>query len=167
MLTGRRIPMRHLFKVVLPVVICAFFIPNLATGLTNAQEVFIKFRKDANLSEINSLTKELGLTRVKSHPEINVDVFRLSEDQSVSEVVQVCSNVSFIEYIEPTHGVRTFSEETAPEPTPEPVMAQQAEAADFKNGELIIKFKTAFGEIAANDVLTTAGIQIQKRFNEI
>lgn len=160
--------MRHFFKFVLSLVVCALLIPNFATGLTNAQEVFIKFRKDASPSEIDSLIKEFGLTKVKSHPEINVTVFKLSEEQSVSEVVRLCSNVSFIEYIEPTQSVHTFPEEEAgPEAAPEPVMAQQAETADFKAGELIVKFKTEIGEISASDVLTNAGIQIQKRYNEI
>ncbi len=162
--------MRDLFKLVLVLTICAIIAPNFATGLTNAQEVFIKFRKDASPSEIDSLTKELGLTKIKSHPEINVDVFKLSSEQSVSEVVKLCSNISFIEYIEPTQSVRAFPEEAAESPTtpePEPAMAQQAETADFRAGELIVKFKTEIGEVSVNDVLTNAGIQIQKRYDEI
>ena len=105
--------MRHFFKAVLPFVICALIIPGFVNGLTNAQEVFIKFKKDANPSEIESFTKEFGLTKVKSNPEIGVNVFRIPNDQNVAEVIRLCSNKAFIEYIEPTQTVRALAEEKA------------------------------------------------------
>jgi len=161
--------MRHFFKAVLLLVFCALISPGFVAGLTNTQEVFIKFKKDASPSEIDSFTEQLGLTKVKSQPGINVSVFRLPAGQNVEEVVKLCSNSSFVEYVEPTQSVQAFAGEEAPaaQPAPEPVMAQQAETADFKQGELIIKFKEAVGDAAISDVLTNAGIRVQERINEI
>ena len=49
-----------------------------AANNERAGKVLIKFNEDVSLEKINSFTKELGLVKVKTFDEINVQVFRIS-----------------------------------------------------------------------------------------
>ncbi len=106
------------------------------TAATNerAGKVLIKFNEDVSSEQISSLTKELGLVKVKTFAEINVQVFRISSDYSVEEIIKFCSNASIVKYAEPTAEVRAFSNEASPEASnPEPVMAVQAQLAEHRS----------------------------------
>ncbi|MFQ5751059.1 MAG: S8 family peptidase [bacterium] len=142
------------------------FIILAASEKVPQKEVFIKFVPEAKINQIDSLTSALGLTKVKSLKEINVDVYRISSNYSVNEVVQLCSNLPYVIYAEPTAEVRAFSipeKETPPE-----VVAQvPAEVPEFKPGEVIIKFKSVVSAQSINTTLSNVGIQIVKRFDEI
>jgi len=56
------------------------------TAATNerAGKVLIKFNEDVSLEKINSLIKELGLVKVKTFDEINVQVF-FSQDRNLCD----------------------------------------------------------------------------------
>ena len=47
------------------------------------KEVIIKFNKYVNSEQINSFTNELGLVKVKTFEDIDVQVFSISSDYSV------------------------------------------------------------------------------------
>ncbi len=145
--------------------LCLIAQPSVAE---QSNEVMIKFKADAATATIDSLTTSLGLVKVKSIEEIRVDVFRVPAGQSVSQVVQVCSNVAFVEYAEPNQTARALAIEETAEPTEAaPAPAIQAEPADYKPGEVIIKFKSGFPAENATQALSEFGIQIVKRFDEI
>ena len=76
--------------------VSAFWL-NAATN-ERAGKVLIKVNEDVSLEKINSFTKELGLVKVKTFDEINVQVFRISSDYSVEEVIKLCSNASIVKY---------------------------------------------------------------------
>ncbi|RMF67578.1 MAG: subtilase, partial [Calditrichaeota bacterium] len=59
---------------------------------------------------------------------------------------------------------RAFSAEEAHAKAPLPT---QAQVADFKPGEVLIKFKRTVGQPQITSVLTSAGIQITQAFNEV
>jgi len=139
------------------------------TAATNerAGKVLIKFNEDVSLEKINSLTKELGLVKVKTFDEINVQVFTISSDYSVEEVIKFCSNSSIVKYAEPTAEYRAFSSKTSPEASnPEPAMAAQAQLAEHKPGEVIIKFKNIADEEVVR-TLSNVGITVLKQFGTL
>ncbi len=144
-------------------------------GLTTASlshaesqnEVMIKFKKGVEAAQVDSLTSSLGLVKVKSIDAINVDVFRVPQEQSVSEVAKLCSRLTFVEYAEPSQQVRAFAAEEPPATEAEAALAVQAEPAEYRPGEVIIKFKSDFSQQQANAVLSSVGIQVVKRFDEI
>ncbi len=130
--------------------------------------VLIKFSENARPDQIDSLTTALGLEKVKSFDEIKVDVFEIKSQYSMSEVIRLCSAAAFVEYAEPSQAARAFAveEPVAAAPAEEP-LAVQAETAEFKPGEVIIKFKSGVSDLAAASLLSEVGIQVRKRFAEI
>ncbi|MFQ5648313.1 MAG: S8 family peptidase [bacterium] len=149
-------------------VLCSAVLQVPSFGREKTDEVMIKFKEGATVSEIDSFTSSLGLVKVRSIDEISVDVFRVAEDQSVMEVVKLCSNVGFVEYAEPTQTVRALAAEEPPvESSAEPALAVQAETAEFMPGEVIIKFKTDQAPRSVDNLLSSVGIQVVKRFDEI
>lgn len=139
------------------------------TAATNerAGKVLIKFNEDVSLEKINSFTKELGLVKVKTFDEINVQVFRISSDYSVEEVIKLCSNASIVKYAEPSAEVRAFSNEASLEASnPETVVAAQAQLAEHRSGEVIVKFKNIATEEVAR-TLSNVGITILEQFDNL
>ncbi|MFQ5824223.1 MAG: S8 family peptidase [bacterium] len=152
-------------------VFIALFVLN-ASESESQKEVLIKFRQQAHISQIDSLTMALGLTKVKSFKEINVDVFKISSEYSVNEVVSICTNLPFIEYAEPTAAVRAFSIETETSETSSEVIAKaqaqkQAKVAQFKPAEVLIKFKDTVATASINQILSNVGLSIHKSYEEI
>lgn len=154
-------------KVVLLILTVGLISAFWLTAATNerAGDVLIKFNEDVSLEQVSSLTKELGLIKVKTFDEINVQVFKISSDYSVEEVIKLCSNASIVKYAEPTAEVRAFSKEASPETSnPEPVMAAQAQLAEHRPGEVIIKFKNIATEEVAR-TLSNAGLTVLHQFD--
>ncbi|MFQ5863678.1 MAG: S8 family peptidase [bacterium] len=167
--------MRLNFKTVLLVLTIGVLTAILVLSASESEkqkEVLIKFRAHAQNSQIDSLSRTLGLTKIKSFKEINVDVFKISSDYSVNEIVTICSNLPFIEYAEPTAEYRAFSTETkSSESSSEPKAAapaqKQAKVAEFKPGEVLIKFKTTVPDITINQLLSDVGLSIDKKYANI
>lgn len=152
--------------VILCFVIAAFF---MAVSENSPQkEVLIKFVPEVNTIQVDSLTSALGLQKVKTIQEINVNVYEISSEYSVQEVVQVCSNLPYVVYAEPTAKVRAFSiTETPEESQPEPALQAQAKVAEYKKGEVIVKFKAQVSDEVVSHALTSVGLQVQKKYNAI
>jgi len=136
-----------------------------ATGVENANQVMIKFNAQANVQEVDSLVSTLGLSKVNSLEDIKVEVFEVSSDYSVQDVVQICSNVSFIEYVEPSALARLRS--APPEASPAPATAVQAEVAEYVTGEVIVKFKKDVGSTTISSVISNVGFHIAERYDKI
>lgn len=140
----------------MPLLLLSFFL-FLATSVNQDKEILIKFKPSASAEMQDSLAKSLGLEHVKSLDAIQVQKFRITSEQSVTEIVQLCSNVSFIEYAEATQAVRAM-EAGAPsaQPEPEPI-ARQAELPAYKPGEFIVKFKPTADQGRLQSVLEEGG----------
>ncbi len=139
----------------------SYFVANSET--TSGKEVLIKFSPQVSQHQIDSLTTALGLTKVKSFQEINVDVYQISSDYSVAQVVQFASNSPYVVYAEPTAEMRALSTETTE--TVQAAVASstaQARVPEYKEGEIIVKFKSDVPDVTINSVLTAAGIRIRK-----
>jgi subtilisin family serine protease len=146
-------------------IVCVFL---MAFEKQPLKEIFSKFQPEVKADQVDSLTSALGLTKVKSISEINVDVFKISSNMSVSEVVQVCSTLPFVVYAEPSAAVRTFASPVAsPRLNPSPAFQPQAQTAEFRPGEVIVKFRTGIQTAQATNTLSTVGIQVADRYNEI
>jgi subtilisin family serine protease len=167
--------MRLIFRTVLGVLLIAIltfiFVLN-ASESEKQKEVLIKFSSYAQNSQIDSLTSALGLSKIKSFKEINVDVFKISSEYSVNEVVQLSSSLPFVEYAEPTAEYRAFSIETEPsgtssEPTASGQAQPQAQVAQYKSGEVLIKFKDTVSTASINQLFSNVGLTIQKRYDHI
>ena len=163
--------MHHKIKILLSI----FFVGLLSTILfmgtsekVTPKEVVIKFSSQATNFQVDSLSNALGLSKIKSIKEIQVDVFKISSDYSVSEVVQMCSSLPYVVYAEPTAQSRASSIAEQPvESNPRPFSPVPAQVAEFKKGEIIIKFKSQVGVQTINTALANAGIEIAKLFNEV
>ncbi|MCG8606413.1 S8 family serine peptidase, partial [bacterium] len=132
------------------------------------KEIFIKFQPEVKPDQVDSLTSALGLTKVKSIDEIDVDVFKVSSSMSVNEVVQICSTLPFVIYAEPSAAVRTFASPVASRsPNPAPTFQPQAQTAEFRPGEVIVKFRTGIQAQEVTSTLSNVGIQVAERYNEI
>jgi len=139
------------------------------TAATNerAGKVLIKFNEDVSLEKINSLTKELGLVKVKTFDEINVQVFSISSEYSVEEIIKLCSNSAIVKYAEPSAEYKAFSSKNSPEASnAEPVIAAQAQLAEHKPGEVIIKFKNIANEEVVR-TLSNVGITVLKQYDAL
>lgn len=166
-----RFNLKTVLVVLIMLLICAFFVL-AASKNERPREVLIKFNSQVHNSQIDSLTAALGLTKINSFSEINVDVFQISSQYSVNDVIQICSTLPYVEYAEPTATVRAFSIEAKPtETAPLPAVAtktqQKAQVAEFKQGEVLIKFRTTITQESINQTLSSVGISIAKRYDDI
>lgn len=131
-----------------------------ATSSNNSNnQVLIKFRPSANEMQIDSLTSTLGLTREKKIEDINVDVFQVGPNYSVSEVVQLCSNVAFVEYAEPSAQARLSSVEPVPQ---ESGQQKPAKPADYKPGEILIKFKSTVSRRRVDETVAHVNLSVSR-----
>jgi subtilisin family serine protease len=119
-------------------------------------------------SQIDSLTSALGLTKIRSLSEINVDVFQTSSEYSVKDVVRITSNSPYVEYAEPTAEARAFSIEAQPtESAASPAAQQKAQVAEYKPGEVLIKFKATMSQQSITQTFTNVGLTVVKRYDDI
>ncbi len=146
------------------------FILLFSTGGFSGQdgrEVLIKFKKGASTSQVDSLRERLGLVKQKSISELDVSLFKVTSDLSVSEVLAACAAAPIVEYAEPN---QTFSASSssagasvtaaAAAATPQQTARQPAE---YKPGEVLVKFKSQVPQQQINSVLSQAGIQIVRQ----
>jgi len=153
---------------VLGVMVCSLLFWSGMSNSTQRQKVFIKFKPDATQEQIESLTKELGLTKIKAIDAINLNVYRVGTVHTVNEVVRLCSRVSFVNYAEPTETVQALPGETAvAKASAKPASAAQAQVANYRPNEVLIKFKSTVSAQAVNSVLTDVGITVVQQFDEI
>ncbi len=132
----------------------------LTAGSEAQKEVLIKFSPQVNSQQIDSLSSAWGLSRVKSIKEINVEVFEVASENTINQVVQLASASPYVVYVEPAATVRTMS------PEPEPTAATQpAPLADYKAGEVIIKFKST--ATVSDTTFIHAGLRVIKSFDAI
>ena len=132
------------------------------------KEILIKFKPEAHSTQVDSLTAALGLTKVKSIKEINVEVFRVPSELSVAEAVQVCSSLPFVVYAEPTMAVRTQAAgASASSAAPTPTFQPQAQTADYRPSEVIVKFKSTVSQQQATSFLSDVGIQVAERYSDL
>lgn len=139
------------------------FLMMASSNVERDKRVMIKFSTQAKTQQVDSLVGTLGLSKVSTLKDINVDVFNVPADRSVEDIMQICSNVAFIEYVEPSAQARLAS--TQPEPSPAPAM--QAEVADYAEGEVIVKFKENVGNTTISTVLGDVGFHIAERYDKI
>lgn len=135
-----------------------------------SKEVLIKFKPGAEVAQLDSLTRALGLVKVKRLETIAVDVFEVSSSYSVSQVIELCANLPYVEYAEPTARGRLAASQPPPaSPTPEaaPEAPMQAATADFKEGEVLVKFRETVSQQDIATTLTDVGIQIDRLIEEI
>ncbi len=138
------------------------------TGVVPDKEVLIKFRPTATAELQEEFINEIGLTEMKRIDEISVRKYKITSDYSVSEVLKLCSNTAFVEYAEPTQAVRASAvTESFNEPGNEEPVAVQAEPAEFKPGEVLIKFKKEADQARALQALGTASIEVTSRLEGI
>lgn len=126
-----------------------------------SKEVLIQFAPQVNEQQMDSLSSAWGLSRVKSIKEINVEVFEIKSEQSLSQVVQLASASPYVVYVEPSSPVQTMSSA----PAPATAAAQPAALADYKEGEVIIKFKTT--ALVSDTTFAHAGLRILNSFDAI
>jgi len=155
----------------------------LTAAFANSEnEVLIKFTRDASVSRQDSLITALGLEHVKTNKAINVHRFKVKPGYSVSEIVQLCSSVSIVEYAEPSQVVRAFASETEPAvpaipaipavpaipATPaKPAPTQAAKLAEFVPGQVIVKYKRKSERSQVSSLLQNASIHEVRSFDDI
>ncbi len=141
-----------------------------ATPGSTQQEVLVKFKKDVQTSRIDSLTRELGLARIKTVKEIRVEVFQVSSRHSVEEVIEICSRLPFVEYAEPNQTVHALPQAPAAlsvaAPSEPPAPTQEAGAV-YKKGELLLKFKPQLSQQSVNTLFADVGLQMTKTIDEL
>ena len=142
------------------------FMPLENRKSTASREVFIKFAPEVNATKVDSLMLALGLTKIKYIKEINVEVFEVSPEASVNEVVKICSSLPWVVYAEPTAQFRASS--VAEEVEPGSATASvQAQVADYAPGEVLVKFRSTISAQSINTTLSNVGIQTIRQYNEI
>ena len=71
------------------------------------QEILVKFKAGVDESQVKALVSEVGLKQVKTIPELNLRVFKISSQKSLEEVIAACQEQPFVEYAEPNQKYRT------------------------------------------------------------
>ncbi len=72
-----------------------------------SQEILVKFKAGAEDSQVKAMQSEIGLKQIKTIPELNLRVFKITSQKSLQEVIQACQKMSFVEYAEPNQQYRT------------------------------------------------------------
>jgi len=72
-----------------------------------SQEILVKFKVGVEDSQVNAMQAEIGLQQIKTIPELNLRVFKITSKKSLQEVIQACQKMSFVEYAEPNQQYRT------------------------------------------------------------
>lgn len=66
-------------------------------------QILIKFKPEVSKAQVDSLTKKIGLEKVKDFPGISVSLYRIISEITVEETLQKCRDSSIIEYAEPNY----------------------------------------------------------------
>ena len=72
-----------------------------------SQEIIVKFKAGAEEVQVKAMQSEIGLKQIKTIPELNLKVFKITSQKSLQEVIQACQKMSFVEYAEPNQQYRT------------------------------------------------------------
>ena len=72
-----------------------------------SQEILVKFKAGVEDSQVKAMQSEIGLEQIKTIPELNLRVFKITSQKSLQEVIQACQKMSFVEYAEPNQQYRT------------------------------------------------------------
>jgi len=154
-------------------VCCILVLVVSAWALQNSAQVLVKFKTGATPKQIEALSQSLGLTKVKVISEVGITLFDVTSDLSVSQVVAACEENAFVEYAEANQTVAAFA--AAPGVGLTGSAAASASAtqqspvatAEFKPGEVLIKFKSQVAQPQVNSVLNQVGIQIIKQVSAV
>ncbi len=71
------------------------------------QEILVKFKAGVEESRVKALASEVGLEQIKTIPELNLRVFKITSQKSLEEVIAACQKQPFVEYAEPNQKYRT------------------------------------------------------------
>ena len=71
------------------------------------QEILVKFNAGVEESRVKALASEVGLEQIKTIPELNLRVFKITSQKSLEEVIAACQTQPFVEYAEPNQKYRT------------------------------------------------------------
>ncbi len=148
-----------LIAVLLVTIVTAWHL--LSAGSETQKEVMIKFAPQVSSQQIDSLSSAWSLNRVKSIKELNVEVFEVKAEQSVSQIVQLASMSPFVVYAEPSEAVQAFSAEPAAAST----TTEPAPLADYKAGEVIVKLKQ--GVSISETGFSSRGLKVVQSFGAI
>lgn len=58
------------------------------------QEILVKFKAGVEESQVTALTSEVGLRHIKTIPELNLRVFRITSRKSLGEVIAACQKAT-------------------------------------------------------------------------
>lgn len=78
-------------------------------GHNTAQEILIKFNPGVQAAQISAFESEVGLQHVKTIPELEVRVYRITSLKSVKEVIAIAEKKSFVKYAEPNNQYTTLN----------------------------------------------------------
>ena len=67
---------------------------------STAEEIIIKFNSAVKAAQISELESEFGLKQIKTIPELNLRVFRITSTKNVDEVIAGCEKKPFVRYAE-------------------------------------------------------------------
>jgi YVTN family beta-propeller protein len=71
------------------------------------QEILIKFKARVEESQVRALASGVGLEQIKTTPELNLRVFKITSRRSLQEVIAACQKQPFVEYAEPNQTYST------------------------------------------------------------
>jgi YVTN family beta-propeller protein len=72
-----------------------------ATAQPAAAEILVKFKPGVQEAQVQAMQSQIGLQQVKAIPELNLQVFKITSQKSIQEVIDSCQKLSFVEYAEP------------------------------------------------------------------
>ncbi|NIR52577.1 hypothetical protein GWO43_28715 [candidate division KSB1 bacterium] len=64
-------------------------------------DLIVKYKKQAKAVDIKQMESQIGLTKVKEVPELNMHFYKIQSKKSVDEAIEACQKESFVEYAEP------------------------------------------------------------------
>lgn len=77
--------------------------------VSTAQEILIKFNPGVQAAQISAFESEVGLQHLKTIPELEVRVYRITSLKSVKEVIAISEKKSFVKYAEPNNQYTTLN----------------------------------------------------------
>jgi hypothetical protein len=76
---------------------------------STAEEIIIKFNSAVKAAQISELESEFGLKQIKTIPELNLRVFRITSTKNVDEVIASCEKKPFVRYAERNQQVNALA----------------------------------------------------------
>lgn len=171
--------MHYSKKVILAVMVLVFigigFIVS-NSGSEVVKEVLVKFNQQMDQRQIESFMKEYGLTKKRTYQDQQVEVFEVSSKLTVDQVIQALHNLPYVEYAEAPARPQTAAFQAqlstvmaAPltQEEGQPETMEEAGGVQYVKGEVLVKFKSTVGVQSAASTLSSAGLDVKKRINEI